>query len=164
MKRTALKRTSQIRRTPMRTNRRKPGTRRYLDATLDRLVSQVVRLRDGQCVLCGTTENLTCGHFYGRAHKAVRFCLVNCNALCFACNFHDNEDKSKYRTFMLKRYGVTRVEQLERDAKSSRKLTDEELAWLVEVMKVAVEGLKERRQRESIRLPDRHDAVLWLPV
>ena len=66
----------------MKTNKQK------LIKKLDTLASQIVRERDGQCLICGCKENLQAHHFIitkGRSTKH-RWNLKNLITLCYACH------------------------------------------------------------------------------
>ena len=56
----------------------------------DKLVSEVVRLRDKRCLLCGTTENLQAHHFIVTkgASTKHRWDLRNLISLCYPCHIH----------------------------------------------------------------------------
>ena len=108
------------------------GSRRWLVAELDRLTSIIVRRRDRRCVICGSTHNLQCSHFYSRRYLAVRFDLRNCHAMCAACNRRHNADPGPYLRFMLERYGEEGVAELNGLRGSSRKIDDEELLLALE--------------------------------
>ena len=103
------------------------GSRRWLVAELDRLVSVIVRGRDRRCVTCGTGRNLQCSHFYSRRHLATRFDLRNCNAMCAECNRRHNSDPEPYLRFMNERYGAEVVAELDAMRRDGRKVTDEDL-------------------------------------
>jgi hypothetical protein len=72
---------------------------------LDNLVSKYVRLRDGRCVICGTKENLQCGHFEHRGNYALRWDLRNCNCQCSTCNGQHEYITTPYRRYMEIQYG-----------------------------------------------------------
>jgi hypothetical protein len=86
--------------------KRKSVSRRvYLERTLDKLVSDIVILRDGGCVTPnGCSGHLTCSHFYPRGQKKVRYSLVNCNCQCSTHNRRHNYYESYYAEYMLKTY------------------------------------------------------------
>src|SRR5690242_7854252 len=92
----------------------KPGV---LIKKVDDLVSKIVIARDKACVTCGTRDNLTCSHWIGRAHKGVRWSLINCNCACLDCNqAHSNqawdEGVSPYTTWMVRYYGQPVLQDL----------------------------------------------------
>jgi hypothetical protein len=108
------------------------GSRRWLVAELDRLVSLIVRRRDRRCVTCGEVRGLQCSHFYSRRYLRTRFDLRNCNAMCPACNRRHNEDAGPYLLFMLERYGEEVVAELDVVKRDASKVTDEELLQALE--------------------------------
>ena len=70
----------------------KPKTKsiKQLRTEADRLASEVVRLRDRRCLMCGATENLQVHHFIvtkGCSTKH-RWDLHNLLTLCYSCHIH----------------------------------------------------------------------------
>jgi hypothetical protein len=104
-----------------------PGTRKWLIAELDKYTSIIVRRRDRRCVTCGSRRNLQCSHFYSRRYLAIRFNLVNCNAMCSFCNRRHNSDPFPYVSFMQSKYGPEAVEGLHELRMRRVKVTDDEL-------------------------------------
>ena len=86
--------------------------RKKLIKTLDRLVSQIVVLRDKECVTCGSDVLVHCGHFHSRQHFATRWDLENCHAQCDPCNLRHEHDPYPYTRFMLKKYGAQKMDEL----------------------------------------------------
>ena len=56
----------------------------------DKLASEVVRKRDGRCLMCGSTENLQVHHFIVTkgASTKYRWNLKNLLTLCYCCHIH----------------------------------------------------------------------------
>ena len=56
----------------------------------DDLVSQVTRLRDKRCLMCGATENLQAHHFIVTKGSSTkhRWDLHNLLTLCYSCHIH----------------------------------------------------------------------------
>lgn len=52
----------------------------------DALFSQIIRLRDGKCLRCGTTKNLQCSHVINRDHMAHRWDKKSAMTLCYGCH------------------------------------------------------------------------------
>jgi hypothetical protein len=114
---------------------RKPperGSRRWLIAELDRLTSIIVRRRDRRCVTCGSSRSLQCSHFYSRRYLAIRFNLINCNAMCRNCNLRHNSDPFPYVRFMQEHYGEDAISQLHELRMAPCKITDADLARTLE--------------------------------
>ena len=56
----------------------------------DKLASEVVRLRDKRCLMCGATENLQAHHFIVTKGSSTkhRWNLHNLLTLCYSCHIH----------------------------------------------------------------------------
>lgn len=79
-------RRSQIKRTtlhPLKFRRHPIGTHKGMVEELDRLSSLIVRKRDGVCITCGSSHELTASHFYRRTYLIIRFDLRNLACQCF---------------------------------------------------------------------------------
>jgi len=65
---------------------------------VDAVFNPYIRLRDGACVICGSTESLQCSHYYGKkAHPAVRWATWNAHAMCASCHYkHHNGHEDAY--------------------------------------------------------------------
>ena len=104
-----------------------PGGRKWLIAELDKYISIIVRRRDRRCVTCGGRRNLQCFHLYSRRYLAIRFNLVNCNAMCGFCNRRHNRDALPYMVYMQEKYSPHTVEELSALRSIHRKVTDDDL-------------------------------------
>ena len=124
-----------LHRTPFEERPPRVGSRRWLVAELDRLVSVIVRRRDRRCVTCGEARGLQCSHFYSRRYLATRFDPRNCNAMCAECNRWHSEDPEPYLRFMRERYDNGEVEELEGMRDGKRKVTDEDLLRALEQLR-----------------------------
>lgn len=140
-----MKRTPLLRKTPFKRKKPQSGVRltskqkRHVTEVIrygrklwsmkkaDQEFSKFIRERDGNCQRCGTTENLTCSHFWGRSHKATRYDPNNCVAVCWMpCHkYHwEKEKQGDYRDFMISWLGEEEYAALERRARSSYPLVD----------------------------------------
>jgi hypothetical protein len=126
-------------------SRPEKGSRRDLKLQADIQFSLFIRLRDGSCVLCGSTQNLECGHYIGRSNPSVRYHPLNAHCLCHNCNMKDNQDKTPYRQFYLRTYPEGALDELERLSKECVKTTDEDLKQKVKEYEDLVEILKDER-------------------
>ena len=112
-------------------------TKRGLIKKLDKLVSQIVRLR-GVCARCGKgAEQITlqCAHIYGRRNLSVRFDQENCLALCYACHFHwAHREPILFTEFVQEYLGEERYTSLKHKARSIKKWTIEEMQELAKVL------------------------------
>lgn len=77
--------------------------------------SKFIRERDGKCLRCGTTQDLTNSHFWSRANSSLRYEPDNCVTLCrWKCHFFgwEKEKQGAYRDFMIQRLGQERYDEL----------------------------------------------------
>lgn len=101
-------------RRPMLSQKPREGSRRAVEREMHALVRQIVIPRDVVCVCCGSTNNLEVGHFFSRTNKSIAWDLVNCNVQCHDCNQKHNSDQSKYWSYMIRKYGWTEIDRLNR--------------------------------------------------
>lgn len=90
----------------------------YWADALQEWVNRYVRLRDaGQpCISCGTltAEAWHAGHFLSRgARPELRFHLDNIHRQCMQCNYFGAGNQAVYRTNLVEKIGLDRVEWLE---------------------------------------------------
>lgn len=96
----------------------------------DDAFAREIKQRDGMCLFpdCGTTRNLTCSHYIGRANWNTRFDPDNCITLCQVHHFWDKmigwefqkqrkgvrgcDWDGRYTVFMQRFLGETRWNQL----------------------------------------------------
>ena len=99
----------------------------------DRLFSEYVRNRDGDCQLRGKClghkeyAELQCCHFHSRRKESVRFDPENCVALCAACHSYVDTTEAgmkAFRDFMLRRLGETGLSMLDMRAETLKKRDD----------------------------------------
>lgn len=109
---------------------------------LDSLVSQYVRARDGRCVVCGSTDNLQCGHFISRVFINTRWDLRNCNAQCAACNRYHELDVVPYMRAMEQIHGRQIIDELSELAHRTKVLKRIERLALIEDMKTKLAGIE----------------------
>ena len=112
---------------------------------LDRLVSSIVRTRDGRCVTCGTTESPQCGHFVGRMFINTRWDLTNCHQQCAGCNMLHESDPVPYGLFIDARYGRGYPEELSRRAHMTKVLTRGERLLLEVELKAELKKLEQEK-------------------
>jgi hypothetical protein len=71
-------------------------TRKGMIKRLDKLASEVCKLRDGRCLKCGSRDNLQCAHIVNRRHLNTRWYLGNLITLCYEHHIiwaHNNPDE-----------------------------------------------------------------------
>lgn len=89
---------------------------------LDKLFSQMIRLRDKTCQYCGKQGRLETSHFHGRRKHSVRYDPDNACALCYSCHMYLGENPYKHTEFFRKRLGSERFEQLNIRAETPQKI------------------------------------------
>lgn len=108
---------------------------------LDRVFSKWVRYtnanRQGlvQCVTCrklGDPKNFHAGHFIDRTYKCTRWDERNVHPQCVSCNtFHEGQ-KDEYALYLIKRYGESILEELNRLKHSICKFDDFQIEQMIE--------------------------------
>lgn len=98
---------------------------------LDKLTSLIVRQRDGECVTCHRTDELTASHFYSRRWLHVRFDLVNVHAQCWTCNQIHSLNPWPYLHFLLDTYGDDVLTPLHQKRMSREPVQDSTLDELI---------------------------------
>ena len=97
---------------------------------LDDVTSKIIRIRDGACVQCGSTENLTNGHVFSRRHYATRWDIMedgNCHTQCWGCNYKHSYDNYTYYKWYQDKFGVEKFEQLRSEYDQTCKRSNAEL-------------------------------------
>jgi hypothetical protein len=150
MKRSWIKRKSsdtdarqRMRRTMMRYNAPRAGSRRALKARLDSLTAQIVKMRDGHvCVICQSTFIIDCGHVYSRRLIATRWNLDNCFAQCRNCNTRHIVRPEIYLSWYQERFGADALIALHTLAYSGKTFSDEELGQMISEYEAKLEQLR----------------------
>lgn len=111
------------------------SARKKLVTKLDRAVSELVRARDKRCVVCGSTQRLTCGHLFSRVAYSTRWDLLNCHAQCWSCNYKHELDSYPYTKWFLEKYGMDAYDELHLRYATPRKFKDWELEEMLVTFK-----------------------------
>jgi len=85
--------------------------------------SKVVRLRDGECIRCGTTEGLEAMHVVGRKSKILRYSLDNLASGCHRCHRYFTENPRQFIDHLTMVWGVGHMELLREKARGTLKTT-----------------------------------------
>lgn len=120
------------------------ASRKSLVRKLDELVSQIVRLRDKKCIVCGTTKDLTCGHVFSRSAYSTRWDLSNCYAQCWPHNFSHEFDPYPMINVIIALKGNEFLAELHRIYKTPVILKDFQLEEMVEQFKVILKDLQRK--------------------
>ena len=111
--------------------------RKYFVKKLDQVVSKIMVKNYGQCVCCGSTERLGCGHLFTRQAYSTRWDIEpggNCYCQAWPCNFRHEYDPYPLTRYFLKRFGQEKYDDLHRRHVTPRKYTTAELEELLEAL------------------------------
>lgn len=111
---------------------------------IDKAFNEYIRLRDGACIICGSTESLQCSHYWGKkARPAVRWCELNAHAMCAKCHFlHHHGHEAVYAEFMYNQYGFKKMDMLTVESTKPSKLNRQELDEKLEYWKGKLHEIK----------------------
>lgn len=128
-----------------KTSKPRRDSERAIKAELTTLVSQITRLRQPYCCLCGNNNwhVLEAGHFWHRAMPPTEFDLLNLNTLCHECNGRHEYDPQPYRDHMLLMMGERNYHDLAQLAHSSQKIGYVALLELREQMRLTLAAEKQ---------------------
>lgn len=115
----------------------RPISRKGIVKKLDKIVSEYVRLRDKQCVLCGNREALGAGHIFSRKAYSTRWDIRkdgNVHCQCWPCNYKHVMDQYPYFDWYTKKFGQKRFDALRREFKTVKKYKTHELIDLYAVI------------------------------
>ena len=128
---------------------------RKLKAQVWALFSEYIRKRDclrttgslewGECITCDghfTFDQLQAGHFIPGRHNANLFSERGVHAQCVSCNRYHGGRPLEYRRQIIKLYGEGSDEELEKEARATRKFTISELRELKEYYKSKLEEVE----------------------
>jgi len=105
-------------------------TRKQVVKKLDAEFSKFIRNRDKRCVLCGTTENLQCGHLLTRVAYSTRWDEVNCHCQCRSHNLEHEYRPHVFTQWFLRKFGQTRYDLLIFKHNTTAKLSTNDLLAL----------------------------------
>lgn len=72
---------------------------------LDKVVWEILKETEKSCVVCGSTEKLTPGHYVTRSVYALRWDLRNVHTQCWGCNVRHEHDPLPYTRAMIRIHG-----------------------------------------------------------
>ncbi len=102
--------------------RRKKGI--WATTTADSYFSKWIRERDGKCLRCHRTDQLTNSHYHKRGISATRYCPLNCISLCGECHALWEGPKLEYTELMIARLGIDGFIELQKKAGRTMKRSD----------------------------------------
>ena len=101
----------------------------------DKLFSRIIR-SSGQCVRCGSKDNLQCAHIIGRKYSATRTDTNNAWNLCARCHRRLTDFPREHSHFITETIGSTKYEELREKAETVTKMDwDGEYERLKEIAK-----------------------------
>lgn len=113
--------------------------------TLQVVFNTYIRERDKNepCISCGTTKGqMHCGHYRSvSVAPQLRFNEDNCSKQCARCNTYLSGNLINYRIGLVKKIGLKKVEQLEKD-NSDLKLSIPEIKEKITYYKQKIKDLK----------------------
>ncbi len=112
--------------------RHSKSSRRAAEKKADEALSRYIRSVYPACVMCGSTKNLTAGHYITRNSKSVRYDLLNVFGQCRRCNFLHEHYPERMTAWYLRTYGLKTWEDLVARAAKTKKWTVPELEKLAE--------------------------------
>lgn len=118
----------------------KKPSRKTLVRQLDKVIGDIVKLRDGFCVCCGTSQNLTPGHLFSRIAYSTRWDLNNVYCQCSSCNFRHESDPYPLTNYFIEIWGRKKLDDLHRQYVTPRKFKDYELAEMLQGMRTFLEN------------------------
>jgi Zn-finger protein len=120
---------------------------KYMQAKnrLDKACREYIKARDGnRCIICGGTYRLAWGHFISKHRLQMRWNELNVHAQCMSCNWAHVQNCVPYVKFMIDKYGVDIINQLQ-DKWKVEKVTFsvDDLDCMTEYYKNKLKKLKE---------------------
>ena len=97
---------------------------------LDKIVGDIVKVRDVKCVTCGGTNILQPGHLFSRVAYSTRWDLNNVFCQCQSCNFKHELDPYPLTNYYIKKFGKKAYDALHRKYVTPHKFKDFELEEL----------------------------------
>jgi len=117
-------------------------TRKGWIRKLDKIVSEIVIMRDRKCICCGTDQKLTCGHLFSRVAYSTRWDLENCYAQCLSCNFRHEYDPYPMIQKVSEKHGVGFIDELHSEFVRAVPIKTFQLKTLYESMQVIKRALE----------------------
>lgn len=120
---------------PQPKQKTKKVNRKTVVKKLDTIVSQYIRLRDKQCVICGSKESLTNGHIFTRTNYSTRWDTTkdgNCHCQCMGCNLRHEYDSYPFYTWYMNKFSKKKFDKLHERFNQTTNLKTCELQELYE--------------------------------
>lgn len=123
MKRTELKRKKPMRRKTVSKKRRveREQSTARMKKRCDALFAAIVRA-PGECIRCGSRENLQCAHIRSRRYNATRWSFDNAVCLCATCHYFFTVNPLRWEEWVVERFGARRWNALRKKALAGKAL------------------------------------------
>jgi len=116
--------------------------------------SEMIRARDEvngyfTCPTCGrilTIDQADAGHYISRSRKAVMFDEMNVHAQCRNCNRFKEGNHFLYRKWLIEKFGIKKVEELELRAQIRAGFKTADLLFMAEEFKERTKVIREERK------------------
>lgn len=120
---------------PIKTKQKSINGQRFLETKADRLVRDIVMLRDFRCVCPPPVKNghsnvMQPGHLITRGRKYVRWDLLNVHVQCSSCNLLHNHFSEIYTKWFIVEFGEEAYIKLVDDSGRMSKLRTPDLRVL----------------------------------
>lgn len=117
-----------------KTSRKPKNPKQVLEARADRLVREIVILRDSRCVCPppekGHSDVLQPGHLITKVKKSIRWDLRNVNCQCSSCNMLHEHYSERYTSWYISEWGKEDYMKLVEDGYSIMKIGVQELEYI----------------------------------
>jgi len=123
-------------------------SRKSLIKKLDGLVTQILLIREGKCVVCGSTKQLGTSHIFSRTHLATRWDIEekgNCHINCWPCNYLHTHNTYPYNNWFIKKYGEKEFDNLYARWNQVSHLK----VWQLKILKDEFESVLKDLQKDS---------------
>jgi hypothetical protein len=127
----------------------KKQTRKSIVKKLDIIFSLYIRAIEKKCFVCGSTENLQCGHLFSRVAFSTRWDLMNSHTQCRNCNMRHEYDFEPYRKKFVEKYGQGKYDILYRQHKAPTKYSNNDLLVLIEFYKQCLKKLERNNDKRN---------------
>lgn len=94
---------------------------------MDKVVSEIVQMRDKRCVTCGSYDQPTAGHVFSRVAYSTRWDLTNTFRQCWPCNYRHEFDPYNFTEWYRKNYGSASYNRLHRKYETVHKFSTPDL-------------------------------------
>lgn len=123
-----------------------------LKKKLDAVFSVFIRMRDkGQCFTCPTKKpwkQMQNGHYVSRQYLSVRWDIRNCHTQCVSCNIFKHGNMTAYAVKMVKLFGPSILQELEKEKWRITKLYKPDYLELIEYWTEEVAKLDKKKPRK----------------